>query len=235
MTQTDSTKSLLEMDLRAGTDDWSPTPHGHWLARMLAENDLVSGRDVLELGAGVANHTILIHRKGARSIVATEITEELLETSRENFERNCGTDVEIEFRVADWLSTPGRFDTVVANPPFCQSGKQNRRYFIDSLILDAHKRLRPGGELVFIQSSMADFGETERLLDRNGFDVEVVGTTSGPFRDYYFEDEQFMLEIERVDGGYEMRDGVHHEHLRVYRARLREWAPHSNAHTPGQS
>lgn len=231
MTPTDS---LLTMDLRSGDDDWSPTPHGHWLATMLAEKDLVSGKDVLELGAGVANHTILIHRKGARSIVATEITGELIETSKVNFERNCGDGADIEFRVADWLSTPGRFDVVVSNPPFCQSGKQNRRYFLDSLILDAHKRLRPRGELVFIQSSMADFGETERRMDRNGFDVEIVGTTSGPFRDYYFEDAQFMKEIEQVDGGYELRDGVYHEHLRVYRGKLREWAPHSNAHLPGQ-
>ena len=196
----ESADSLLQMDLSAGSDDWSPTPHGHWLARMLAENDLVRGRDVLELGAGVANHTILIHRQGARSIVATEITEQLLETTRENFERNCGTEANIRFRVADWLSTEGRFDTVVSNPPFCQSGKQNRRYFLDSLILDAHKRLRPRGEIIFIQSSMADFGETERHMDRNGFDVEVVGTTSGPFRDYYFEDQEFLKEIEDVDG-----------------------------------
>ena len=231
----ESADSLLQMDLSAGSDDWSPTPHGHWLARMLAENDLVRGRDVLELGAGVANHTILIHRQGARSIVATEITEQLLETTRENFERNCGTAANIRFRVADWLSTEGRFDTVVSNPPFCQSGKQNRRYFLDSLILDAHKRLRPRGEIIFIQSSMADFGETERHMDRNGFDVEVVGTTSGPFRDYYFEDQEFLREIEDVDGGYELREGVYHEHLRVYRDKLRDWAPHSNARTPGQS
>ena len=67
----ESADRLLSMDLRAGDADWSPTPHGHWLARMIAENDLVKDRDVLELGAGVANHTILIHRKGAKSIVAT--------------------------------------------------------------------------------------------------------------------------------------------------------------------
>ena len=70
----ESADRLLSMDLRAGDADWSPTPHGHWLARMIAENDLVKDRDVLELGAGVANHTILTHRKGAKSIVATEIT-----------------------------------------------------------------------------------------------------------------------------------------------------------------
>ncbi len=227
-------ESLLDLDLRAGEDDWTPTPHGQWLARMLAENDLVSGKDVLELGAGVANHTILLHRKGARSIVATEITEDRLATSKENFERNCGTDVDIEFRVADWLDTHGRFDVVVSNPPFCQSGKQNRRYYLDSLILDGHKRLRPGGELIFVQSSMADLAKTLRRLDENGYDAREVGRTSGPFRDYYFDDPTFLAEIEEVEDGYEERDGTKYETLIVVHAKLRDWAPPSTAHLPGQ-
>ena len=65
---------LLAMDLSGGEDDWTPTPHGRFLARILAEHDVVRGRDVLELGAGVGNHTILLVRQGARSVVATEIT-----------------------------------------------------------------------------------------------------------------------------------------------------------------
>ncbi|MEM6672187.1 MAG: methyltransferase [Planctomycetota bacterium] len=225
-------ESLLAMDLRAGEDDWTPTPHGQWLAQVLAEHDVASGKRVLELGAGLANHTILLHRKGAASIVATEITEDLLATSRENFERNCGLDANVEFRVADWLDTKGSFDLVVTNPPFCKSGKQNRRYYIDSLVLDSHKRLRPGGELVFVQSSMADIAKTKRRMDENGFDVEELGRTSGPFRDYYFEDEAFMEEIERVDGGYEERDGTKYETLVVLHGRLREWAPPTSAHIP---
>lgn len=227
-------EDLLAMDLQANEDDWTPTPHGQWLAAVLVEHDLVSGKDVLELGAGVANHTILLHRRGARSITATEITAGLLETAGANFRRNVGDDVEIDLRVADWLSTEGTFDMVVTNPPFCQSGKQNRRYFIDSLILDGHKRLRPEGELLFIQSSMADVPLTLRRLDQNGYDARVVDSTSGPFRDYYFEDAAFMEEIERVEGGYEERDGVKYETLSVIHAKLRPWAPHANAHLPGR-
>ena len=33
---------LLAMDLQAGEDDWTPTPHGQWLAAVLVEHDLVS-------------------------------------------------------------------------------------------------------------------------------------------------------------------------------------------------
>lgn len=237
---TDTTKmtpasdDLFAMDLAHGDDDWTPTPHGQWLAQVIGTHDLVHGKDVLELGAGVANHTILLHRRGAASIVATEITEELLATTRANVERNCGPDARIELRVADWLSTEGTFDLVVTNPPFCQSGKQNRRYFIDSLVLDAHKRLRPGGELLFVQSSMADVPKTLRRMDENGFDARVVESTSGPFRDYYFEDRTFLEEIERVEDSYEVRDGVRYETLSVIHGKLRAWAPPSTAHLPGR-
>lgn len=221
---------LLEMDLDAGRDDWQPTPHGHLLSRALVEHDLVRGRDVLELGSGVANHTILLLRRGARSVVATEITPERLATTRANVERNVPGATHIEYRVSDWLATSGRFDAIVTNPPFAKSGKRNRRYFIDSLILDAHKRLRPGGRLVFVQSSMADLGRTRAELERNGFDHEIVEESRGPFRDYYFDDPTFLAESAKVPQGFEHAGGTYYERLFVVVAVLRPWTPPYGAH-----
>lgn len=226
--------SLLEMDLQAGQDDWTPTPHGEFLAAVLARTNLVEGKEVLELGAGVANHTILLHRKGARRIVATEITPELLETTKINFEANCGTDTQLELRVADWLHTQGRFDLIVANPPFCKSGKQNRRYYLDSLILDGHKRLRAEGELLFVQSSMADIPRSLAFMDANGFDAQVLGRTQGPFRDYYYDDPTFLEEMERVENAYVERDGKRYETLAVLHGKLRPYTPPPQAHLPGR-
>ncbi len=228
------TQSLLSMDLQAGQDDWTPTPHGQFLASVLASTNLVEGKSVLELGAGVANHTILLHRKGARRIVATEITEDLLETTRSNFVANCGTDAPLELRVADWLHTHGQFDLIVSNPPFCKSGKQNRRYYLDSLILDGHKRLNPGGEILFVQSSMADIARSLRFMEANGFRARELGRTQGPFRDYYFEDATFLEEMERVDNAYEVRDGKRYETLAVLHGKLRPYTPPAGAHLPGQ-
>ena len=222
---------LLQMDLALDGDDWVPTPHGQTLAEAIAGGDLADGRRVLELGAGSANHTILLLRTGAKHLVATEINEELLATTRRNVERNCpDVDGRIEYRVADWLSTEGRFDLLVTNPPFCKSGQRNRRYFIDSLILDGHRRLEPGGSLVFVQSSMADLGRTLSELDRNGYDAEVLLQREGPWRDYYYEDPDFLAEADRVEDGYTTRDGVRYETLTVVRARLRPWSPPAFAH-----
>ena len=77
------------MDLSMEDGDWKPTPHGQCLAEVLAENNLVEGKTVLELGAGTGNHTILLARQGAKHIAATEITQALVDTTEENVKRNA--------------------------------------------------------------------------------------------------------------------------------------------------
>jgi len=224
-------QSVLVMDLDASAGDWQPTPHGILLGKALAEHpELFQGRTVLELGGGVGNHTIPMVRMGARRLVTTEILPERNETTRRNVQRNCPDAADVEYRVADWLHTEGEFDVVVTNPPFAKSGMRNRRYFIDSLILDAHKRLREGGDLIFVQSSMADIEKTKRRLVENGYEVDVLQSAEGPFRDYYFEDETFMEEIRHVEDGFETRDGTYYETLYVVRARLLPWSPPEGAH-----
>ena len=219
------------MDLAVGEEDWTPTPHGRLLAEVLAERNLVQGARVLELGAGSANHTIVMLRQGAAHLTATEVDEGLLETTRANVERNCPEAAgRIEYRVADWLNTDGRFDVLVTNPPFCRSGQRNRRYFIDSLVLDGHKRLEDGGRMVFVQSSMADLGRTLRELDRNGYDAEVLEQREGPWRDYYDEDPAFLDEAAQVQGGFREEGGVRFETLSVIQAHLRDWTPPAFAH-----
>lgn len=215
----------------SGKELWKPTPHGQTLAEALERFDVVSGQSVLELGGGVANHTIIMARQGPRLLVTTEILPEFLSTTQQNVEKAVpGCQEFMEYRVCDWLDTHGRFDVIVTNPPFAKSGQRNRRYFIDALILGAHRRLNPEGEIVFVQSSMADLGKTQRRLQENGFVHEVIHETEGPFRDYYFEDASFMKEIQGVPHGFEIRDGVYYERLFVIRGRLEPWTPPAGAH-----
>ena len=91
---------------------------------------------------------------------------------------------------------------------------------IDTLVLDAHKLVRSGGELVFVQSSVADIPRSIQLMTECGMNVQVVGETSGPFRDYYYEDAAFMREIAKSPGAYALRDGRYYERLIVFRATL---------------
>lgn len=214
----------LELDVPEGV--WNPTPHGIHLGNMLMERLRFDGEHVLELGTGCGIHAILLARRGAAELTLTEIDESINANAAHNL-RKHGVDVPVHWHVADWTHVPGAshdgdvpWDTLVTNPPFGKSGKRYRRYFIDTLILDAHKLVRPGGRLVFIHSSMADIPRTLRMLDEHGMSVRIVGETSGPFRQYYFEDERYLVEMARVPGAYAIIDGVHHERLIAFEARL---------------
>jgi release factor glutamine methyltransferase len=207
----------LTLDVPAGV--WNPTPHGVHLGNMLVGMDF-RGEHVLELGTGCGLHAILLARRGASRLTLTEITQDALDNARHNLGKH-GIDVPVDYQVADWTTVPdGPYDVLVSNPPFAKAGKRYRRYFIDTLVLDAHKLLKPGGRLVFVQSSMADVPRSLALMGENGMSVRIVGEVDGPFRPYYFEDEVFLREIAAVPGGYDVRDGVHRERLVVFEARL---------------
>lgn len=215
----------LQIDLDVPEGVWNPTPHGIHLGNMLLGIDF-TGKNVLELGTGCGIHAILIAHRGAAQMTMTEIDAVAIENSKHNFAKNT-IDIEAEFIVADWTAVPGashegkaKWDCIVTNPPFAKSGKHYRRYFIDSLILDAHKLVKPGGELIFVQSSMADIPRSVQLMEDCKMAVHIVGETEGPFRDYYYEDDTFMQESANVQNGFEIRDGVHYERLIVFRAVL---------------
>ena len=206
----------VELDVPAGV--WNPTPHGIHLGNELIGLDF-SGQHVLELGAGCGVHSILLAERGAGSMTLTEIEAPILDNARYNLEKH-GVRIPVDYVVADWTHVAGHFDALVTNPPFAKSGKRYRRYFIDTLILDAHKLVKPGGRLVFVQSSMADIPKSIRLMEENGFSVRIVGETDGPFRKYYFEDPDFLREMASIPGAYSVRDGVHYERLIVFEATL---------------
>jgi release factor glutamine methyltransferase len=208
-----------ELTLDVPTGVWNPTPHGVHLGNMLARIDL-DRMNVLELGTGCGIHAILIARGGASRLTLTEIDAPTLDNARHNLGTH-GVDVPVDYFVADWTHVDGGpWDVVITNPPFAKSGKRYRRYFIDTLILDAHKLAKPGGRLIFVQSSMADIPRSLELMRENGMSVRVVGEVDGPFRDYYFADDEYMREMAAVPGAYTVRDGVHHERLIVFEARL---------------
>jgi len=216
-------------DLKNGSDDWLPTPHGMTLSEALSNvpqlGDVLRGRKVLELGAGVGNHTVLIERLSPAQLTVTEITEDRLDTTRRALECNGIDTSKVKFEVADWLhvsansgaqSEDDKFDVVITNPPFCQSGQRNRRYFIDELILNSHRVLNPEGYLVYIQSSMANLAKSVSRLQENNFDVEIVYRKQFPWRHYYFKDPKFMAESDAIDNGYEVKDdGKRYETLYV--------------------
>ncbi|MCZ6652763.1 MAG: methyltransferase [Planctomycetota bacterium] len=207
----------LHLDVPAGV--WNPTPHGIHLGHMLARMDF-NGQHVLELGTGCGIHAIIIARQGGAKMTLTDLEQPILDNARHNLGKHdviCPT----EYVVADWTRVDGGpFDALVTNPPFAKSGKRYRRYFVDTLILDAHKLVRRGGRLIFVHSSMADIPRSINLMEQNGMTVRIEGETSGPFRDYYFEDPAYIKEMAAIPGCYTIQDGTHYERLIVFEATL---------------
>lgn len=208
-----------ELDLEVPGGVWNPTPHGVHLGNMISRLDF-TGAHVLELGTGCGIHAILLGLRGAKRLTLTEIDEPTLENCRHNLARN-GVDVPVDGHVADWTHLPDSdHDVLITNPPFAKSGKHYRRYFIDTLILNAHKLVRPGGQLIFIQSSMANIPRSITLMEECGMSVEILGETSGPFRRYYFEDPTYLKEMAAIPGAYWVHEGQHYERLIAFRSTL---------------
>ena len=60
----------------------------------------------------------------------------------------------------------------------------------------------------------------QSLWDRGGLQTRVLGEPGGPFRDDYFEDPAYRLEVARVPGSYAVRDGTDCERLTVLEGTL---------------
>jgi release factor glutamine methyltransferase len=209
----------IELKLEVPSGVWNPTPHGMLLGHVLAGMDF-SGEHVLELGTGCGIHALVLAARGARALTLTEIHEDILKNAAHNLQKH-NVSCAVDWKVADWTQIDDEpCDTLVTNPPFAKSGKRYRRYYIDTLILDTHKLVRPGGRLMFVQSSMADIPRSIGLMEECGMQVEVLGESSGPFRPYYFEDPRFMKEMAAVPGAYTLVDGKHHERLIVLQGTL---------------
>jgi release factor glutamine methyltransferase len=87
-----------------------------------------------------------------------------------------------------------RFDLIVANPPYLPSADPepprgaarawdaglDGRDLLDRLCREAPGRLRPGGRLLVIHSSVCDPQATEQMLVDGGLEVSVLERSRGP-------------------------------------------------------
>ena len=211
----------LELKLEVPAGVWNPTPNGILLGETLEQMDF-SGERILELGTGCGVHAVILGLRGAAELVLTEVDAAILSHAERNLKK-YGISCPVDLLVADWIQIQqSGFDTIVSNPPFALSNKAYRRYFIDTLILEAHKLLKPGGRLIFIHSTMGGVQRTIGLREECAFSVKIFAEKDYPLRDYYFDDEVYLKEMAAIHGAYTVRDGIRFERLIVFEATLTE-------------
>jgi predicted RNA methylase len=209
-----------------GSDTWKETNHGRIMSEAIIELQKINffkNKKVLELGGGSANHTKLILENEPDLLVTTEINQGRLEVTKQAVKEHFGKVQNCKFVIADWLDVSGTYDIVITNPPYFVSGKYNRRYFIDELILNSFKRLLPNGHLIFVQSSMADISLTEDRMMENGYDFEIIKQQNFQWRDYYFLDQSFIEMCDNKPGSYFIKDGDRWEVLYVVQGLLKPY------------
>lgn len=196
---------------------WRITPHGQTLGEgMSSARHALMGKRAIEIGVGAGVHAIAALKLGVHVLDGTDIEPAALRATAANAKSN-----KVQLRNLwnhDWLDFEPiePYDLMLCNPPFCRAGTADRRSFIDRLIEQSPRFLKPGGHLLFVQSSMADFARSEQALEAAGYYASVVHQTRGLFRDYYFEEPNFIEQSREVAGGFEEIDGCLIETLRVY-------------------
>jgi len=207
----------IVVKIQEDEDVWTLTPHGQALGNGMAKSPhIFAGKSIVEIGTGCGAHAIAAVKLGAQYIDVTDINKSILEVAAQNAERNG-----VSFRHAvhhDWMNFEPiqKYDTLLCNPPFCKSGMSDRRFFIKKMIAEASRFIKFGGHLIFCQSSMANFTQTELELKAAGFIYTNPYISRGIFRDYYFTEPNFIEESREVPNGFDEIDGVYIETLKVF-------------------
>lgn len=162
--------------------------HDSWLlCDTLEQCNLVDGRRVLDICTGSGILAIDAALRGAREVVAYDISPAAVACAGRNAER-AGVPVDVRLGSLEDARRAGPFDVVVSNPPYVPSDAPlegtgpNRawdagadgRVVLDQLCALAPDLVAPGGSMLIVHSEFSDPPQTLRRLARAGFEARVV-------------------------------------------------------------
>jgi release factor glutamine methyltransferase len=164
------------------------------LAAAIRERGWYPGAEVLDVFTGSGVLAVIAARDGARDVTAVDLSRRAVLAARSNARLN-GARVNV---VRGDLFEPLNgdcFDVITANPPYLPAAEpglpdkgierawdagHDGRLLIDRLIEEAGPRLRPGGRVVFVHSSVNGEQETLDKLRAAGLTPEVLARHPGP-------------------------------------------------------
>ncbi|HYI80658.1 MAG TPA: HemK2/MTQ2 family protein methyltransferase [Thermoleophilaceae bacterium] len=170
-------------------------PHSDSL--LLAEylkKAVVPGASVADICTGSGVLAIAAARAGADDVTAVDVSRRAVLTAWVNARLNG---VSVRARRGDLLAPldGDRFDLIVSNPPYVPAADdelptrgaarawdagRDGRALLDRICAQAPARLRPGGAVLVVHSSVCDADRTLAMLTRGGLVAEVVLRSRGP-------------------------------------------------------
>jgi release factor glutamine methyltransferase len=162
------------------------------LAAAIDDLTIPAGARALDLCTGTGAQALTLARRGARTVLAVDLSRRALASARLNAfvhqlpVRPCRGGLARALR-------EGPFDVVVANPPYVPSpapavrstrgwdAGPDGRAILDPLCSAARTLLRPGGTLLLVQSTMSDVDRSRELLGAQGLRTSIARSARIPF------------------------------------------------------
>ncbi|MFN3338119.1 MAG: HemK2/MTQ2 family protein methyltransferase [Dietzia sp.] len=168
---------------------YAPQADSWLLCEVLDHADLVTGKRVLDICTGSGILAIETALKGAREVLAFDISPAAVDCATRNAER-AGVSVDARVGTLADARRAGPYDVVVSNPPYVPSDKPlsgtgpnrawdagaNGRVVLDELCDLAPDLVAPGGTMLIVHSEFSDPPQTIRRLGQVGFEARQVAS-----------------------------------------------------------
>ncbi len=166
---------------------YTPQEDSYLLCAEIAAHSGLAGARVLDLCTGSGIAAIEAARRGAREVVAYDISVQAVACALSNADAN-GVDVDARVGTLSdaWQDAP--FGVIVSNPPYVPSPRppvgmglhrawdagDRGRVVLDLLCAHAFDLLVPGGAVIMVQSELCGVEESLDRLRDTGLDAEVT-------------------------------------------------------------
>ncbi|TWP53652.1 methyltransferase [Lentzea tibetensis] len=197
---------------------YAPQEDTRFLIEALRAAAIPRGAKVLDFGTGTGALALAALRAGAATVTAVDVSLRAVLTARLN--TLCRP---VRVRWGNALDVRGRFDLVLANPPYVPANHAARgparawdagadgRELLDPLCAKVSGLLQPGGVLLLVHSALCGVDTTVSRLRGVGLEASVVDRRWTPFGPVMRRRIAF-LEARRL-----VEPGQRHEELVVIR------------------
>ena len=173
---------------------YEPQTDTELLIEAIKDHPIPTAARALDVCTGTGRAALTLKAAGAAQVEAVDISRRAVLASRLN-SRLHGLPIRVHH--GDLLTPArGRFDVIVANPPYvpCGTGRpgahskarawdagRDGRALLDRLCRVIPLRLAPGGATLLVHSALSDPGRTLALLTAGGLRAEIIREADIPF------------------------------------------------------